>query len=252
VIQIRNDLMAEENLDLCERLLRRFGDAPLPYSAKATLLLALHQQGREKDAKDLAAEIKKSAEDNQKQILELLGKLPGWNPSRLRGLPNGTFALNLEGLKIDSPASLTLLPVSELKLDKTPLSEESDWSETLPKLPLKSLSLRSCKLSDLSVLEGTRVDVLDLSDNPLSDLTPLQGLPLRQLNLSRTEAPDLTPLANCHKLEDLVLPESARNVELLKPLSSLQRISTKEAYGNPAQTAQEFWATRPQPSGAHQ
>jgi serine/threonine protein kinase len=251
VIQIRNDMMAEENLDLCERLLRRFGDAPLPHSAKATLLLALHQQGREKDARDLAADIKKSAEDNQKQILELLGKVSGWNPSRLRSLPNGTFALNLEGLKVDSPVSLTHLPVSELKLDKVPLSQDVEWLETLPKLPLKSLSLRSCKLPDLSVLEGTRIDVLDLSDNPLSDLTPLQGLPLRQLNLSRTEAPDLTPLANCHKLEQLLIPESARNVELLQSLPSLQRISTRETYGNPAQTAQEFWSSRPQPSGVH-
>jgi len=250
VIQSRKDVLAEENLSLCERLLRRSGNAELPQSAKAILLVALQQQGRTKDATDLMAELQKNAADNARQIEELMDKLPGWNPSRLRSLPDGTFSLNVTTLKVESPSSLDHLPISELKLDGLLLSAEAEWLDTLPRLPLKTLSLRSCKLADLGFLEGARVEILDLSDNPVSDLSPLQGTPLRRLNLARTKAPDLTPLASCQKLEQLVLPEPARNVELLRALPSLQRLSTRESYGTPAQTAREFWADSPHPSGA--
>jgi serine/threonine protein kinase len=250
VTQVRKDLLAEENLSLCERLLRQFGNSELPQSAKATLMVALQQQGRSKDAADLVADLRKHTVDNVRQIETLLSKMPGWNPSRLRTLPDGTFSLNAANLKIESPASLESLPIADLKLESLSLSEEGEWLETLPKLPLKLLSLRSCKLTDISFLEGSQLERLDLSDNPVTDLTPLQGLRLRQLNLSRTQSPDLTPLATCEKLEHLVLPETTRNVELLKVLPSLQRISTRENYGSPAQSAQEFWSSLPQHSGA--
>jgi serine/threonine protein kinase len=243
VTQVRKDLLAEENLGLCERLISLFGNADLPLSAKATLMIALEQQGRSKDAGDLTADLIKSASDNARRIEELLSKMPGWNPSRLRGLPDGTFSLNAVNLKIESPATLERLPISDLKLESLALPAETEWLETLPKLPLKFLSVRSCKLADVRFLAGTQLERLDLSDNPVSDLTPLQGLPLRQLNLSRTQTPDLTPLAACQKLEQIVLPEPAHNVELLKSLSSLQRISPQENYGSPAQTAQEFWSS---------
>jgi serine/threonine protein kinase len=249
VLQARKDLLAEENLALCERLLRRFDNGTLPQSAKATLLVALQQQGRSKDATTLLAELQESAAANARQIEDLLGKIPGWNPSRLRSLPDGTFSLNASNLKIESPATLDHLPISDLKLDNLSLPAEAEWLDTLPRLPLKSLSLRSCKLPDLTFLEGSRVEVLDISDNPVSDLTPLQGLPLRQLNLARTQAPDLTPLATCQRLEQLILPEPARNVDLLRALPSLQRLSPRESYGAPAQSAQEFWSAHPQPSG---
>jgi serine/threonine protein kinase len=245
VLGARKDVLAEENLTLCERLLRRFGSSELPQSAKAILLVALQQQGRAKDATDLSAELRKSAPHNARLLEELLEKLPGWNPSRLRSLPDGTLSLNASNLKIESPSSLDHLPISELKLDATPLSAEAEWLDTLPRLPLKSLSLRSCKLADLAFLESSRVEVLDLSDNPVSDLTPLQELPLRQLNLARTKAPDLTPLAACQRLEQLVLPEQPRNVELLRSLPSLQRLSTRESYGTPTQSAREFWNDSP-------
>jgi tetratricopeptide (TPR) repeat protein len=248
VVQARKDLLAEENLRLCERLLRRFGNADLPQSAKAMLLLALQQQARARDATDLLAELQMNTADNAGQIEELLSKVPGWNPSRLRSLPDGTFSLNAANLKIESPSSLDHLPISDLTLDATPLSAEAEWLDTLPRLPLKSLSLKSCKLTDLTFLEGSRVEVHDLSGNPVSDLTPLQALPLRQLNLARTKAPDLTPLGACQKLEQLVLPEPARNVELLKSLPSLQRISARENYGAPVQSAGEFWADYSMPA----
>jgi serine/threonine protein kinase len=250
VLQVRKDLMAEENLNLCERLLRRFGGSSLPQSAKATLMIALQQQGRTKDATDLTADLRKNTTDNARQIEERLSKTPGWNPSRLRTLPDGTFSLNAANLKIESPALLDQLPISDLKLESLSLPSETEWFVTLSKLPLKVLSLRSCNLADLTFLEGTQLEQLDLSDNPVTDLTPLQGLPLRQLNLARTQSPDLSPLLTCQKLEQLVLPEPARNVEFLKTLSSLQRISTRENYGSPAQSAQEFWRSLPQNPGA--
>ena len=248
VLHARKDLLAEENLKLCERLLLRFGNSEPPQAAKATLLLALQQQGRTKDATDLSAELQKNVQQNARQLGELLEKLPGWNPSRLRHLPDGTFSLNASNLKIESPSALDHLPISELKLDATALSAEPEWLDTLPRLPLKSLSLRSCKLADLTFLEGSRLEVLDLSDNPVSDLSPLQELPLRQLNLARTKSPDLTPLVACQRLEQLVLPEPARNVELLRSLPSLQRLSTRESYGSPAQSAPEFWNETSQPA----
>jgi serine/threonine protein kinase len=249
VIQSRKDLLAEENLSICERLLKRFGNSELPQSAKAILLVALQQQGRAKDATDLLAELQKNAAQNARQIEELMNKVPGWNASRLKGLPDGTFSLNVANLKVESPSSIDHLPISELKLDGLPFSAEAEWLDTLPRLPLKTLSLRSCKLADLGFLEGSRIEMLDLSDNPASDLSPLQGLPLRQLNLARTKAPDLTPLAACQRLEQIVLPEPARNVDLLRSLPSLQRISTRESYGTPSQTAHEFWSASPHPAG---
>jgi Leucine-rich repeat (LRR) protein len=160
----------------------------------------------------------------------------------MRQLPDGTFSLNLSGLTLESLEKLEKLPVTELKLEKSPQTPSYEWLKSIAKMPLRSLSLHSSHIGDVSFLAETELESLDLSENPISELTPLQGLPLHRLNLSKTSAPDLTPISTCLRLEQIVLPENAKNVETLKSLPSLKRISNKEAYGAPTQSAEEFWA----------
>jgi Leucine-rich repeat (LRR) protein len=100
---------------------------------------------------------------------------------------------------------------------------------------LKRLFISACPVSDLSPLKGMPLENLSIGlkswttpqegRTNVSDLTPLRGLPLVQLHLDGTNDPDLAPLAECINLRWLVLPLKASNVEALRKLPALQKIS---------------------------
>ena len=77
-------------------------------------------------------------------------------------------------------------------------------------------------------------------------MSPLRSMPLTGLKLHNcTQLADLSPLAECKTLRYITLPPNAKNVELLRELSKLERIGFKEDPSNsfrPDQTAREFWA----------
>jgi hypothetical protein len=79
----------------------------------------------------------------------------------------------------------------------------------------------------------------------VSDVEPLRGMPLTSLKLHRCEElSDLSPLAECKDLKLLTLPPNAQDIEFLRTLPKLERISFSVDPNNgyrPDKTAEEFW-----------
>jgi hypothetical protein len=65
---------------------------------------------------------------------------------------------------------------------------------------------------------------------------------LQYLHLQGTPVTDLTPVSHCPALVEIILPAGAQNVEVLRGLPQLRRISfTADSDGRPAQTVRQFW-----------
>jgi hypothetical protein len=129
-----------------------------------------------------------------------------------------------------------------------------------------SADLSQSAIGDLTDLRGASISTLNLSNTAVTDLTPLAGLPLAQLSLRGTRVTDLSalrglpltglylincraltdlsPLAECAGLTSLTLPPGAKEIEFLRALPKLERISfheTPKEPTRPAQTAAQFW-----------
>ena len=238
---------ARDNLALCERLRKESGDAPpLSVEAQRQLVDALIAQQRTLEAAPLAAKLGGNSKADEAAIRARLKEYvmqPGWNNNEsLKRLPNGTFSLNLESLKIGDLSVLWALPISELNLGSTGITDLSQVS----KLPLSVLNigghknatslkgdisaLRGMKLRrlgasgsgivDIRPLAGMPLEELDVNAGKVSDLTPLQGMPLRHLGLSfNYDLRDLSPLAGL-PLERLYLTACGK-VTSLEPLRGL-------------------------------
>jgi serine/threonine protein kinase len=243
VTQLRKDLVAAENIEVCARLTRLFlTEEELSIAGKAALLNALYSQGRAQDAVKLKAELELRATELAPLLQQRLSTLPGWESRRLEKTAEGTFKVDFSLLRIDSLDSLEGMPVCELSLNGCSSSISQALLESLAKLPLKTLKMKGCNLSRLDFLEGAAVENLVLASNPVSDLAPLKSVPLRRLNLLDTSVGDLSPLAACLHLEEIVLPKSAKNAEVLKGNPALKRISLNEQNnGSPQHSAAEFW-----------
>ena len=112
-------------------------------------------------------------------------------------------------------------------------------------MPLKHLDLRACKkVASLEPLRGMPLESLILRNTKVTDLSVLPGMPLAELYLTHNrELADLSPLADCQGLTTLSLPPRAKDIEFLRTLPKLGRISFQESnnYRVPPQTAAEFW-----------
>jgi hypothetical protein len=177
----------------------------------------------------------------------------------LQKLPDGTWDVNLNRSGISDLAILKGAPISKLWLSYTPVSDLTP----LRGMPLTRLTLVKTKVTDLNPLRNMRLEELILNDTRVTDLGPLQGMPLRMLHLSQTKVADLTairgmpltsvrlfdcpgltdlsPLAGATQLRFLTLPASAKNIEFLRQLPKLKRLSFREKNLSPAQTTAEFW-----------
>lgn len=175
----------------------------------------------------------------------------------LRGLIlNGTSVTDLRPLENISLASLSLngTPVRDLSPLRAPALSGSLRELKLGKVPatdftplaackdLQNLHVQSTAFSDLSVVQSRRLGILDVSDTPVTDLSVLAWMPLFEVNLGKTRVSDLSPLLQCPVLKFLVLPPEARNVQELRSLSTLVRLSRdyKEGIG-PLDTVAGFW-----------
>ena len=137
----------------------------------------------------------------------------------LRGLP-------LRSLGIDSGTQVEdLAPLSECRL-------------------LESLTIGNSPVRDLSPLAHLPIKVLHVDRTNVTSLEPLRGRPLEKLRFDQTKVTDISPLLDCPTLRDVVLPDAAKNVELLRKLPNLKRLSRKTVgyQAAPAQSVEEFWA----------
>ncbi len=108
------------------------------------------------------------------------------------------------------------------------------------------LHLSSTKIHDLLPLNKMPLKTLHLDQTPITNLKPLAGLPIRELRLDGCEKlQDLTPLAQCTELEILILPRNHGNIDFLRNLPKLKKLSYRYD-NNPAklESTSQFWRTR--------
>jgi serine/threonine protein kinase len=126
------------------------------------------------------------------------------------------------------------------------------------------ISLQRIPITDISPLKGLPISFLNLVDTGVTDLSPLKGMPLKELILD-CDRPDLnllmkfklvrlwlidcsagldlTPLGEIPTLENLLLPPEPKNIDALRKLPRLKRISYRwdQKSRDVAQSAEEFW-----------
>jgi hypothetical protein len=133
------------------------------------------------------------------------------------------------------------MPINYLQAGGTEVAD----LEPLRGMPLVNLWIYDTKVTDLRPLEGMPITRLHLSGTKVKDLSALRGM---QLTFLRThgcsELTDLSPLADCKELNNVTLPPNAGNIEFLRTLPNLSRLSFNEDKKNwllTDKTAAEFW-----------
>ena len=104
------------------------------------------------------------------------------------------------------------------------------------------LAFSSRGLSDLTFLRGLKLREVWLAHTAVSDISVLAGMPLSKVFLDDTAVTDVSPLGKCPQLSELVLPHNAREVETLRALPILKKISYEYNFVKEVNdTALEFW-----------
>jgi eukaryotic-like serine/threonine-protein kinase len=128
--------------------------------------------------------------------------IPSFIPdlSPLRGLPNlRRLAYNRLAVAPYEPVTTTdqfwkeydanpwlaRLANSDLKPQGIKRQEDGTWDVDFTEVPI----------SDLEILRGARISILDLGKTQVSNLEPLHGMPLKSLKIYYTKVSDLRPLA---------------------------------------------------------
>ncbi len=98
--------------------------------------------------------------------------------------------------------------------------------EDIPNLYyLKTLSLTSQNISDISPLGGMKLENINLADNYVGNLLPLKDMAmLRTLDLCQNPVQDLTPISRLLSLESLDISQT--QVTDLSPLKELAKLKT--------------------------
>jgi len=274
---------ASQAKPLLNRLSDQFGPGPIPLHGMAEVFHWQYRRGMNMDARYTLHRMTaartnawKRAQAGMRQ-LGLSGRLSrdahGYLDLNLAGtrtpdlepfarLP--VYRLNLIQTRIADLDPLAMMPLRELHLaycpatDLEPLRDRPlqtltiayapvEDLEPLTGAPLANLKLSGTRIKNLSPLTKMPLRTLHLDRTPVTDLKPLAGLPLRELRLDGCEnLRDLSPLAQCTQLETLTLPRNHGNIEFLKNLPNLKRLSYFYDTKNPAKVepATQFWRTR--------
>lgn len=152
--------------------------------------------------------------------------------------PDHLVRLDLRATSLTDLTPLHGLPIKQLNLEQN--GGVLDL-EPLRGMPIIDLNLQKTRVRGLDPLRGMLIKKLNLSGSGVSDLEPLRHMPLVKLYLRGTPVCDVALLADLHDLEEIVLPDKATNVELLRTLPRLRYLSADNATDRPTQTAEEFW-----------
>jgi Leucine-rich repeat (LRR) protein len=165
----------------------------------------------------------------------------GFKPKLLKRLPDKTWEVDLNGTAITDLTILKGAPISSLVLGVTAVAD----LEPLRGMAIRRLLIHRTQVTDLTPLKGMPLDALNIAQTKVTDLSPLRGIPLSQLWLHGcADLTNLSPLADCKELQKLSLPLNGRNIEFLRALPKLERLSytADTAYGyHLNKTATEFW-----------
>ncbi len=156
----------------------------------------------------------------------------------LRGLP--LRHLVLVGFQVTDLSPLEGLPLVHLDLSRNRTLTDL---EPLRESPLEVVRLAWTGVEDLEPLRGAPVRELDLRGTPVRNLAACADMPLEHLSLR--DCPNvrsLGPLLRCTRLQTLVLPPAAVNVERLQGHPSLERIGFTRGRLVPVA---DFWGQSP-------
>jgi serine/threonine protein kinase/Leucine-rich repeat (LRR) protein len=131
--------------------------------------------------------------------------------------------------------SLTTLWLEELKV--------SDISSLAACKALTVFSALSSSIADLTPLRGLRLKTLIVAHTEVHDLSAIAGMPLEELLFDFTPVTSIAPLQNISSLKRVMLSENVENVETLRKLPNLERLSFFwDAKARvPSMTAAQFW-----------
>ena len=142
--------------------------------------------------------------------------------------------------KLSDLSPLKGQPLNHLVVEETQVSDLTP----LQGMPLETLGVGGTKVGDLTPLKDMPLEILGLDQTKVSDLSPLKGMPLKALYLSGcNKLGDVGLLGEFRQLENLTIPEQSTNIEALRHLPNLKRLSFRidpNTY-QPSQTAEEFW-----------
>ncbi|MCJ8330844.1 MAG: hypothetical protein MJH11_12770 [Lentisphaeria bacterium] len=115
-------------------------------------------------------------------------------------------------------------PLTLLDLYRTQVSDIS----ALKGMHLEWLRLDRTQVSDISVLNGMPLKELYFNRTQVTDISALKGMPLEKLDLNGTQVSDISALKGMPLIR-LILPTSAKNIEWLKDVKTLDNINGRPA-----------------------
>ncbi len=167
-----------------------------------------------------------------------------FRPKLVNRLADRTWEIDLDNTPIHDLSPLAGATIGKLTMQKTDVTDLAP----LQGMPLKELNLQGTKVADLSPLRGMRRRYLNLNARPVTNLSVLRGMPLVELRMAWCpQITDLSPLAECPKLTSITLPPKVENIEFLRHVSTLRRISYTENFKEntqifqPDKTAPQLW-----------
>ncbi len=188
-----------------------------------------------------------------------------------------------DGYAVSNVKALQGMPLRELALDYSPISDLTPlegmplrliylwgWSGSdltpLRGMPLEELNVGgNGKPMDLSPIKGAPLQFLCINLSQVSDISPLKGAPLRRLYLNQTNVSDLSPVQDAALEEILVEHTRVKDIsyakswplkwiefdyeidgwyDVLKGISSLERIKDQPAAKVLADYSPEQWLVK--------
>lgn len=153
------------------------------------------------------------------------------------------YALDLRLTAVTNLAPLAGLPIRELMLWRNQIT---DYSVFRSLTNLERLDLSETNFSDTRMLGSHKLQLLRLGSTRVMDLKPLEGMPLEKLHCDHIEVTDVSPLMNCKSLKWFVMPQAAKNYQVLRDHPSLEKLSYNwGAESEPDMTVEQFWSVHP-------
>ena len=266
----------------CEQLAQTYGAGSLPLHALGSVYHWQHRRGMSLDARYTLSRIaieKTNSWNNTQAALRQLG-LPGrasrdkhgylrinLGSSKVKDLSPFTrlpvYSMNLWQTQVKDLKALRMMPLRQLSLaytkvtDLAPLKGRPLQSLTVAYSPVENLApltgaplvhlhLSGTRVHELAPLQKMPLQTLHLDNTPVRDLSALAGLPLKELRLDGcTELRDLTPLAKCTDLEVLTLPRDHGEIDFLRNLPKLKKLSYRyDTDPSKLEPTSQFWRTR--------
>lgn len=273
---------AKVNLELTEKLLELQDGRPgLENDAVLLLEKALMEQQREielpllhaassgrlmgakTDGAD-AADEEGGARTRIEAKLSAFTRQRDWREERLSQQADGSWAIDLSGLRVGELPVLRGENVSQLDLHGT----DTASLEGLRGLRLTSLNLGGVKIRDLTPIRPMLIEKLVLDATKVESLEPLRGMPLRDLrltssrpieiselsghptlrhlDLSGADVREIAPVLDNEALESLVLSPTTTDTAKSAGSTHLKKISYAPEAGSmeATMTREEFFAPR--------